>query len=136
VTNLFGLILKYSIFALIATMVNLLTQWPVFRFYEGAGALYAAMAAGTLTGLVTKYLLDKRWIFHYISESHADNFGRFLLYSAVGGLTTVLFWGTEILFYLYVPVTGSQYLGGGLGLGIGYAVKYKLDKRFVFRVQA
>lgn len=29
-----------------------------------------------------------------------------------------------------------RYLGGVLGLAIGYVIKYELDKRFVFRQQA
>jgi putative flippase GtrA len=126
--------MKYSAFALLATAVNLLTQWPVFKFFEGDWVLYAAMAAGTLTGLVTKYLLDKRWIFYFSPQNRLDDARRFLFYSIMGVITTGVFWGTEIVFYLYVPMEGSQYLGGALGLIAGYTIKYLLDKRFVFKV--
>ena len=129
---MFSLVLKYSLFAAIATAVNLLTQWPFFALLEGRWVLYAAMAAGTLTGLVTKYVLDKRWIFYYTPQSRGDDFYRFMLYSAMGGFTTVIFWGTEMAFYFWVPVQGAQYWGGALGLAIGYTAKYLLDRRFVF----
>jgi putative flippase GtrA len=131
---LLGLVLKYSLFAMIATAVNLFTQWPIFRFSEEGWVPYAAMAAGTLTGLATKYLLDKRWTFYYIPANRADNFRRFLLYSLMGVITTGVFWSTEMFFYYHVPFDDSQYLGGALGLAVGYTMKYLLDKRFVFKV--
>jgi putative flippase GtrA len=127
-----NLALKYSLFAAIATAVNLLTQWPFFALLDASWVLYLAMAAGTLTGLVTKYVLDKRWIFYYTPPNRRDDFYRFMLYTAMGGFTTIIFWGTEMAFYFWVPVNGAQYWGGALGLAIGYTAKYLLDRRFVF----
>lgn len=127
---------KYSLFALIATGVNLLTQWPFFALFAGRWVLYAALFAGTLTGLVTKYALDKRWIFYYTPASRRDNLGRFGLYSLMGVFTTVIFWGTEMGFYYLFDFNGAQYIGGALGLMIGYVVKYLLDKKFVFKGRA
>lgn len=124
---------KYAFFAVIATGVNLLTQWPVFAFFDGFWVLYAALACGTLAGLVTKYLLDKRWIFYYIPRDHMDNLSRFGLYSLMGGVTTMIFWGTEIGFYYFFQFAGAQYVGGALGLTVGYMTKYALDKKYVFR---
>lgn len=127
---------KYIVFAIIATLVNLLTQWPVFALFESPMALYAAMAAGTLTGLVTKYWLDKRWIFYYTASSRGDDLWRFMLYTLMGGFTTLVFWGTEMAFYFWVPVDGAAYWGAALGLAIGYTLKYLLDRKFVFRSTA
>ncbi len=128
-------VLLYAFFALIATGVNLLTQWPVFTFFEGAWALYGALTAGTLTGLLTKYVLDKRWIFHFRAASRRDDLSRFALYSLMGVLTTAIFWGTEMAFYHAFDFPGAQYVGGGLGLCVGYATKYALDKKYVFTRQ-
>ena len=125
---------KYTVFAAVATGVNLLSQWPVFALLAGVDwAIYPAIAVGTLTGLVTKYLLDKRWIFYYRARDGRDDAGRFLLYTAMGGFTTVIFWGTEMAFHFWVPIPGAAYWGGALGLAVGYLIKYRLDRRFVFR---
>ncbi|MBT6482597.1 MAG: GtrA family protein, partial [Gammaproteobacteria bacterium] len=51
--------LKYTLFAVLATLLNLLAQEAVARIYDGAFALYLAMGCGTGAGLVCKYLLDK-----------------------------------------------------------------------------
>lgn len=136
VTPILNLAFKYALFAIIATSVNLLTQWPVFILFEGPLVLYAAMAAGTVTGLVTKYWLDKRWIFYYTASSRGDDLWRFTLYTLMGGVTTLVFWGTEMVFYFRVPIDGAPYWGAALGLGIGYTLKYLLDRQFVFRSAA
>lgn len=126
------LALKYGIFAAISTLVNLLFQWISFRIYSGFGSLYIAMAVGTLAGLLVKYVLDKKWIFYHTPKDRRDDAKKFVLYSFMGIFTTIIFWGTEMLFYYLVRFPGSQYVGGALGLTIGYILKYFLDKRFVF----
>ncbi len=123
----------YGFFALIATSVNLLTQWPVFRMFDGEWVLYAALMAGTMTGLLTKYVLDKRWIFNYRASSRMDDLSCFGLYTLMGVFTTIIFWGTEMGFYYAFDFSGSQYVGGALGLMVGYTAKYMLDKKYVFR---
>ena len=129
---MFSLVFKYSLFAALATAVNLLTQWPFFALLDGPWVLYTAMAAGTITGLVTKYILDKRWIFYFTPRNRSDDAYRFMLYTTMGGFTTIIFWGTEMAFYFWVPINGAQYWGGALGLTVGYTAKYLLDRRFVF----
>ena len=125
--------LLYAFFALIATGVNLLTQWPFFAWVVEPWNLYAALFAGTLTGLVTKYALDKRWIFYYTAPSRRDDLMRFVLYSLMGVMTTAVFWGTEIAFFYLFDFSGAHYVGGAIGLSVGYTVKYLLDRRYVFR---
>ena len=125
--------LKYALFALLATLVNLGAQKVSLALYDGAWSLYLAMFSGTLCGLVVKYLLDKRFIFRYATRSYADDLGRFTLYSLMGTLTTLVFWGTEILFDTLFDFEQAKFLGAGLGLAAGYTAKYRLDKRFVFR---
>ena len=127
-----SIVIKYSIFALISTLVNLFFQWISFKIYNGFLSLYIAMAAGTFAGLIVKYILDKKWIFYHTPKSKKDDTKKFFLYSFMGVFTTIIFWGTEMLFYYLIPLKGSQYIGGAIGLAIGYVVKYFLDKRFVF----
>ncbi len=126
------LLIKYLVFALIATAVNLCAQYPVFWIFNGTWVIYAALSVGTVAGLVTKYWLDKRWIFYYMPTSKVDDLSRFGLYSLMGIFTTIIFWGTEILFFKIFHFNNSQYVGGALGLMVGYTIKYMLDKKFVF----
>ncbi|WP_319381754.1 GtrA family protein [Thiomicrorhabdus sp.] len=126
---------KYTLFALIATAVNLLVQWPFFIWSDSWLTLYIALFFGTLAGLVAKYILDKRWIFYHQSETHRDNLAKFGLYSLMGVFTTLIFWGFEMGFYYWVEYPNAQYLGGALGLAIGYVAKYLLDRRFVFKAE-
>ncbi|MFO7817030.1 MAG: GtrA family protein [Thermodesulfobacteriota bacterium] len=128
-------IILYFIFALIAVGVNLASQWPFFYFFRGPWVLYAALTAGTLSGLVTKYMLDKRWIFYYRARSRQDDAVRFSLYSLMGVFTTIIFWGTEAVFFYVFDFKGAQYAGGALGLCVGYTCKYFLDKHLVFRTK-
>lgn len=127
------LVFKYALFAAIATVVNLATQWGVLELAGSAELwLYAALFAGTATGLVAKYIMDKRWIFYYQTASAKDDAQRFSLYTLMGIATTVIFWGSELGFHYLLGTEQAKYLGGAIGLSIGYYIKYQLDKRFVF----
>jgi putative flippase GtrA len=57
----------------------------------------------------------------------------FALYTIMGLLTTVVFWGFEWGFHWAFETKEMRYLGGVIGLAIGYLIKYHLDKRFVFK---
>jgi putative flippase GtrA len=126
------LAIKYTLFAILATGVNLLFQWFSFQWYEGVGSLYVAMLFGTLAGLVAKYLLDKRYIFYHTPVNKKDDAQKFLLYAMMGVLTTVIFWGTEIAFDRIFEAESAKYFGAALGLSVGYVTKFYLDKKFVF----
>lgn len=126
------LIFKYALFAVVATALNLLVQGGIFLVYRGPFDLYVALAAGTGAGLVCKYLLDRRHIFNYQPTSRGEDARTFGLYTLTGVLTTALFWGTEIAFDLVIGGNAARLLGGGLGLGLGYVVKFQLDRAYVF----
>jgi putative flippase GtrA len=127
-----ALVFRYTVFAVIATLANLGAQRLVLTGGETALWFMAAVAAGTLIGLVVKYILDKRWIFGDTStgaKAHGKKFG---LYTAMGLITTAIFWGTETVFWLTWRTDAMRELGAVLGLAVGYVVKYNLDRRFVF----
>jgi len=124
---------KYAFFALIATGVNLTIQWSIFALFDGFWVLYVALAAGTITGLITKYVLDKKWIFYYTAANKRDDMVKFSLYTLMGVITTAIFWGTEMAFFYIFDFKGAQYVGGALGLTAGYITKYLLDKKYVFK---
>jgi putative flippase GtrA len=122
-------IFKYSFFAIIAIAVNIVTQFLSYNFLSINYILLISILLGTLTGLLTKYYLDKRFIFYHKPKNKVQNF---TLYSITGIFTTMIFWGTEILFYFYFNTQQAKYIGGILGLCVGYFIKYNLDKKYVF----
>jgi putative flippase GtrA len=126
------LTIKYALFAAIATVVNILGQDVTLRVYSEAFALYVSIFVGTLYGLVVKYVLDKKYIFNYKPACAVDDGKCFILYSFMGVFTTIIFWGTELAFEYAFGTKTMRYTGAVLGLSVGYYVKYRLDKRFVF----
>jgi len=50
----------------------------------------------------------------------------------MGLVTTAIFWGAETASWLVWRTELARELGAILGLAVGYVVKYRLDRRFVF----
>lgn len=94
-----------------------------------------AIFSGTISGLILKYILDKRWIFNYQTNNLSDELGTFSKYSITGIITTLIFWGVELIFFYIFAFKGSQYIGGSIGLFLGYLLKYYLDKKYVFLIR-
>lgn len=128
-----NLALKYIIFAIFSIIINLSSQHISFLLYDGKFSLYIAMLIGTFSGLFSKYILDKKYIFYYQTKSKKDDGMKFILYSLMGIFTTFIFWIFEVGFYIIFENKNAKYLGALIGLFIGYATKYFLDKNFVFR---
>lgn len=122
----------YAIFALIATAANIGAQELLIRTYSGAFYISASIVAGTGVGLVVKYGLDKRYIFRFRARSIAHDTQTFALYTVTGLATSMIFWGFEFGFHHILETNEMRYLGGVIGLAIGYLAKYRLDKRYVF----
>ncbi len=123
---------RYAVFAVLATIANLATQRLVLGLQAGGQGLVLAIGAGTLVGLVVKYLLDKRWIFFDTGSGLKAHGRKFTLYTVMGVVTTAVFWGTETAFWMIWKTDSMRELGAVLGLAVGYVVKYNLDRRFVF----
>lgn len=127
--TLTGLILRYGLFASIATVVNLLTQRGVLSLWP---ELLPAMIMGTGAGLMVKYVLDKHWIFFDGAAGLAQHGRKFFLYSAMGLVTTTIFWSFETGAWYIWGTEMAREAGAVTGLAIGYFVKFRLDRRFVF----
>ena len=91
------------------------------------------MIVGTALGLISKYILDKNFIFLHASKSVNHEAKTFLLYSAMGVVTTGVFWATEYAFEYAFESDSMRYVGGVIGLIAGYIIKYHLDKKLVFK---
>lgn len=123
---------SYALFAFIATVVNIASQDICLRLYSGDLDIGISILVGTGAGLVVKYLLDKKYIFRIQTRNALHDTQIFILYTVMGLLTTVVFWGFEFGFELLFDTKAMRYLGGVIGLVIGYLIKYQLDKRYVF----
>jgi putative flippase GtrA len=126
------LFLKYAVFALLASLVNLGSQALVLSYVAGELVILVALAVGTGLGIGLKFVLDKKYIFyhkHVTLAADALVFGKYLL---TGALTTGVFWGTELFFYYFFSDQMMVYVGGAIGLTMGYMIKYQCDKRYVF----
>lgn len=126
------LVFRYAAFAVIATIANLGVQRLILTQGSDGMTFALAVGAGTLVGLVIKYLLDKRWIFYNLDTGVKAHGQKFSLYTAMGLVTTAIFWGAETAFWLIWQTDVMRELGAVIGLSIGYIVKYNLDRCFVF----
>ena len=122
----------YAFLAMIATATNIGAQELAIRTYSGSYDVLLSVIVGTGVGLSVKYVLDKRYIFRFRARNVAHDSWTFVLYTVMGLATTVIFWGFEFGFNHVFATKEMRYLGGVIGLAIGYLTKYHLDKRFVF----
>jgi putative flippase GtrA len=127
------LAILYALIALIATGTNIGAQELAVRAYDGPFQIALSIFIGTGVGLVVKYLLDKAFIFGFKARDTMHDVQTFGLYTVMGIATTAIFWGFEFGFNHLFQSKEMRYLGGLIGLAIGYWTKYHLDKRYVFR---
>ncbi|WP_439484895.1 GtrA family protein [Blastomonas fulva] len=125
-----ALLLRYAGFAVLAILANLATQRLSLAVFPNA--YIPALAGGTIIGLVVKYALDRTWIFAGAAHVRGGQAGTFGLYAATGVVTTLIFWGFEIVAWLVWQTHMAREAGAVTGLVLGYAIKYQLDRRYVF----
>ena len=122
----------YTLFAVVSTAINIGSQMVSIWVYEGPLSVEISILVGTVMGLPLRYFLEKRYIFNFTSKNIVHDGKLFIFYSAMGVITTLIFWGTEYAFHLIYDTDLMRYLGGIIGLSIGFYVKYQLDKKYVF----
>lgn len=125
----------YVVLAAVATVVNIGSQALSIALYHGMYAITLSILIGTGLGLLVKYVLDKRYIFRFQTRDLQHDTRLFMLYTTMGVLTTLIFWGAEWAFYVVFGTATMRYVGALVGLAIGYLVKYHLDKRYVFAAE-
>ena len=122
----------YTLFAVLSTAINIGSQMLSIWIYKGPCSVEISILVGTAMGLPLRYFLEKRYIFNFTSKNLVHDGKLFIFYSAMGVITTLIFWGTEYAFHLVYDTDLMRYLGGIIGLSIGFYVKYQLDKKYVF----
>ena len=128
-----SIIVRYACCACIAICVNLMLQRGVLFFGNDILTFGLAVVVGTVGGLLVKFILDSHFIFVDGNFGSSDRSTKFALYTLTGVLTTGLFWGTESTFWFIWRTDLMREIGALIGLSLGYFVKFKLDRRFVFK---
>ena len=126
----------YTLFAVVSTAINIGSQMVSIWIYKGPFSVEISILVGTIMGLPLRYFLEKRYIFNFTSKNLVHDGKLFIFYSAMGVITTLIFWGTEYAFHLIYDTDVMRYLGGAVGLSIGFYVKYQLDKKYVFVISS
>lgn len=129
-----NILARYIIFAIISIVVNIVCQDVFVRLYVGKFSVLFSVFIGTGAGLLVKYILDKKYTFQYKISDLSHDSKTFALYSAMGIVTTMIFWMTEFSFDYLFETKLMRYVGGIIGLTLGYYIKYQLDKNYVFKV--
>jgi hypothetical protein len=122
----------YTLFAVLSTVINIGSQMLSISAYKGPYSVEISILVGTAAGLPLRYFLEKRYIFNFKSQNLKHDGKLFVFYSAMGIITTLMFWGTEYAFHLIYDTDSMRYVGGVIGLAVGFYVKYQLDKKYVF----
>ena len=122
----------YTLFAVLSTAINIGSQMVSIWAYKGPLYVEISILVGTAMGLPLRYFLEKRYIFAFTSRNLAHDGKLFIFYSVMGVITTLIFWSTEYAFYIIYNTDFMRYVGGVVGLAIGFYVKYQLDKKYVF----
>jgi putative flippase GtrA len=122
---------RYVLFAVLSGLANLGTQEAIVRVAPVA-AMALSIPAGTVAGFGAKYVLDKNWIFYDAYSNHGQELRKLTIYGLFSVVTTLVFWGFEVACWAVWQTSAAKYAGGVVGLSIGYAFKYLLDRNFVF----
>ena len=123
---------SYVLFAILSTIANLLTQELVVRLARAAPVLLS-IVCGTVVGFALKYALDKLFVFQDAFAGALAEARKITLYGLFSVVTTLVFWAVEMSFWALWRTDLAKYIGAVIGLSIGYAAKFLLDRRFVFR---
>ena len=122
----------YVIFAVTAITANLMTQRSVLAYGSNTNLFIAAVLSGTLVGLLVKYYLDRSFIFASLKTHPKPSKDEFVRYCVTGVVTTAIFWAFETLSFLVWRTDFAREAGAVTGLILGYIIKYRLDKKYVF----
>lgn len=129
-----SIVVRYTAFALIAGALNLGVQVLIISML-GTQALIVALLLGSAAGLLTKYVLDRRFVFRHelgVPIRPMREVSTFSRYTGTGVITTGIFWGCESTLYALTDDRALTLFGGAIGLIVGNWLKFHLDRRLTF----
>lgn len=132
INNKSSIFYLYLLFSLISIFINILIQYLSMFFYRGFLDVEISILLGTLVSVPFRYIVEKTYIFNFTSINLKQDSQIFVLYLYYSIITTLIFWSIEYCFYILFSTNLMRYVGGILGLSIGFFLKYQLDKKYVF----
>jgi putative flippase GtrA len=123
----------YVAIATVASSTNIFLQFLFVRLVDVPYAVELSVAFATALVLPFKYVADKKIIFKYHVEHVSRDIRTLIAYTLVSIVTVAVFWGTEFAFQYLFANEVLRYIGGTIGLGVSFYVKYRMDKRYVFK---
>jgi hypothetical protein len=123
---------KYGLFAVLATAVNIALQRALGALLQGPCCIYLAILTGTAGGLAVKYCLDRRFVFRYRPPSRPDETLRVLLYLGHERLRhrRVLGRGAVLLGPIQLPRSQVRRRGAGARPGLRFEIRAGPALRF------
>jgi hypothetical protein len=125
--------LLYSFFVAVGITTNLITQLLVAKVLTQVFQIYIGMSLGALTSMLVKFQLDRHYIFLCRPSSLITRGRQFFFYSLFGIVNISCFWSAELTFHFLFQAPSMRYVGAFIGLIVGHALKYRVDKRLVFK---
>jgi putative flippase GtrA len=122
----------YVVCVVISSVANYIAQES---FYWKWPYVEIAMLFGTGVALVVKYILVKKYAFAFKPRNRSHEAQVFFVYGLLGVLTTFLFWGIELGFHYYIPMTYSRQIGTVVGLLVCGYIKFIMDRDYVFNAK-
>lgn len=126
------IVIKYIFFSIISSFINIASQFIFLLFYTSYLNIELSILFGTIMGMPPRYVLEKKYIFYFRANNLKHDGRIFVIYIFFSGITTLLFWAIEYLFHIVFMDDILRYIGGLIGLMIGFYIKYRLDKKYVF----
>jgi putative flippase GtrA len=126
------LVFRYVAFAICATAANIVAQMASLIVYDGQHAFQVSVLLGTGVGFFLKYVLDKYLVFADATQLPAAELRKIFAYGLTAVVTTLIFWSIEAGAWMIWKTSFAKYAGAVIGLSIGYVVKYRLDRQYIF----
>ena len=120
------------LFAALSAVINIGSQMVLIWAYKAPFAIEVHILVGAAAGLAMHYFLEKRYIFVFTSKNLAHDGKLLFFYSAIGVITTFIYWNIEHAIHLIYDTDLIHYVGVVVGLATGYYIKFQLDKKHDF----
>jgi len=121
---------RYFCVASSSIVLNILIQFLSVQIYRGIFFIELSIIIATLLTMPTRYFIEKNYVFYGLQKS-SDSLS-FSMYTFSAIVSTIIFWSIEYSFHLIYYSDLLRYLGGILGLSIGFIIKFFIDKLYIF----
>lgn len=95
-------VIKYIIFGILTTLVNLIISFSLNGIFKVDGAF--ASAIGIIVSILFAYFTNRKWVFGTNAKGGKENFNEFIKFILGRAVTMIIEQGGVILFYSYMKL--------------------------------